>query len=155
MSNFQNSNTHPSQDTGSACVWCDSWGGPWRPCKTAMPPLGPSRRRRGRRSEGMRRSGCTRPEGAEREEENKCDGKLTGSNGHTVDSLFARCLTLFRVCVCPIRMRAFEEMIDRQKLMRMTERSDRMYLQEGSATQNRAVDCIQLHNKKSKLRQYR
>lgn len=41
------------------------------------------------------------------------------------DGLF----TLFRVCVCPMRMRALEEMMERQKLMRMTERSDRMYLQ--------------------------
>lgn len=28
-----------------------------------------------------------------------------------------------------MRMRALEEMMERQKLMRMTERSDRMYLQ--------------------------
>lgn len=29
-----------------------------------------------------------------------------------------------------MRIRALEEMMERQKLMRMTERSDRMYLQE-------------------------
>lgn len=39
-------------------------------------------------------------------------------------------LTLFRVWVCPIRMRALEEMMDRQKLIRMTERSERIYLQQ-------------------------
>lgn len=39
-------------------------------------------------------------------------------------------LTLFLVWVCPIRMRALEEMMERQKLMRMTERSERMYLQQ-------------------------
>lgn len=38
--------------------------------------------------------------------------------------------TLFQVCVCPMRIRALEEMMERQKLMRMTERSDRMYLQQ-------------------------
>lgn len=38
--------------------------------------------------------------------------------------------TLFRVWVCPIRMRALEEMMERQKLIRMTERSERMYLQK-------------------------
>lgn len=38
--------------------------------------------------------------------------------------------TLFRVWVCPIRMRALEEMMDRQKLIRMTERSERIYLQQ-------------------------
>lgn len=36
--------------------------------------------------------------------------------------------TLLRVWVCPMRMRALEEMMDRQKLMRMTDRSERMYL---------------------------
>lgn len=36
--------------------------------------------------------------------------------------------TLFLVCVWPMRIRALEEMMERQKLMRMTERSDRMYL---------------------------
>lgn len=36
--------------------------------------------------------------------------------------------TLLRVWVCPIRMRALEEMMDRQKLMRITDRSERMYL---------------------------
>lgn len=40
-----------------------------------------------------------------------------------------RLLTLFQVWVCPMRMRALDEMMDRQKLMRMTERSERMYLQ--------------------------
>lgn len=38
--------------------------------------------------------------------------------------------TLFRVWVWPIRMRALEEMMDRQKLIRMTERSERIYLQQ-------------------------
>lgn len=38
--------------------------------------------------------------------------------------------TLLRVWVCPMRMRALEEMMDRQKLMRMTDRSERMYLWE-------------------------
>lgn len=38
--------------------------------------------------------------------------------------------TLFQVWVCPMRIRALEEMMERQKLMRMTERSDRMYLQQ-------------------------
>lgn len=52
-------------------------------------------------------------------------------------------LTLFRVCVCPIRMRALDEMIERQKLMRITERSDRMYLQENDRTQNSRVDRSQ------------
>lgn len=59
-------------------------------------------------------------------------GKIPDWDENRVCSPFARRLTLFRVCVCPIRMRALDEMIDRQKLMRMTERSDRMYLQEGS-----------------------
>lgn len=36
--------------------------------------------------------------------------------------------TLLRVWVCPMRMRALEEIMDRQKLMRMTDRSERMYL---------------------------
>lgn len=35
---------------------------------------------------------------------------------------------MLRVWVCPMRMSALEEMMDRQKLMRMTERSERMYL---------------------------
>lgn len=35
---------------------------------------------------------------------------------------------LLRVWVCPMRMRALEEMMDKQKLMRMTDRSERMYL---------------------------
>lgn len=39
-------------------------------------------------------------------------------------------LTLFHVWVCPMRIRALDEMMERQKLMRMTDRSDRMYLQE-------------------------
>lgn len=35
---------------------------------------------------------------------------------------------MLRVWVCPMRMSALEEMMDKQKLMRMTERSERMYL---------------------------
>ena len=35
---------------------------------------------------------------------------------------------MLRVWVCPMRMSALEEMMDRQKLMRMTDRSERMYL---------------------------
>lgn len=41
-------------------------------------------------------------------------------------------VTLFLVCVCPIRIRALEDTMERQKLIRMTERSERIYLQEGN-----------------------
>lgn len=58
-------------------------------------------------------------------------------------------LTLFLVWVCPIRMRALEEMMDRQKLIRMTERSERMYLQQGKRRRRRreshpVTTCIKL-----------
>lgn len=54
----------------------------------------------------------------------KSGGKQTNKQSPTGS------LTLFRVWVCPMRMRALEEMMERQKLMRMTERSERMYLQQ-------------------------
>lgn len=47
---------------------------------------------------------------------------------------------MFQVWVCPIRIRALDEMMDRQKLMRMTERSDRMYLQKW--TNEKRGDCL-------------
>lgn len=64
--------------------------------------------------------------------------RKTGSHGGVAQSISwttsckqpaSRLLTLFQVWVCPMRMRALDEMMDRQKLMRMTERSERMYLQ--------------------------
>lgn len=54
-------------------------------------------------------------------------GAVGGAGGAAGSS---QIFTLFQVWVCPMRMRALEEMMDKQKLMRMTERSDRMYLQQ-------------------------
>lgn len=48
-------------------------------------------------------------------------------------------LTLFLVWVCPMRIRALEEMIERQKLIRMTDLSDRIYLQENQRTKKKVV----------------
>lgn len=56
-----------------------------------------------------------------------------------------RPLTLLRVWVCPMRMRALEEMMDRQKLMRMTDRSERMYLWERVGGHDRRPEGSQLH----------
>ena len=67
---------------------------------------------------------------------------LTQFSGHPPEVMpensFWLVLTLFRVCVCPMRIRALEDMMERQKLMSMTERSDRMYLQENQ-TQERTL----------------
>lgn len=115
-------NSHPSRDTGNASVWCGSWGGPSRPCRTARPRSEPSRMRTGRRNEGRLRSGCIRPETRQRD--------MTRWT-HLLDYCSVTfLLTLFLVWVCPMRIRALEEMMERQKLIRMTERSERMYLQE-------------------------
>lgn len=52
-------------------------------------------------------------------------------SGHAgVCTVGQRSPTLLRVWVCPMRMRALEEMMEKQKLMRMTDRSERMYLRE-------------------------
>lgn len=51
--------------------------------------------------------------------------------GHAgVCTVGQRSPTLLRVWVCPMRMRALEEMMEKQKLMRITDRSERMYLRE-------------------------
>lgn len=39
-------------------------------------------------------------------------------------------LTTLCVCVCPTRINILEQMIDKQKLSRIMERSERMYLRE-------------------------
>lgn len=71
----------------------------------------------------------------------KYRAKANGQN--TLDLVWV--LTLFRVCVCPMRIRALEEMMERQKLMRMTERSDRMYLQENATDLKKIKKQIQMN----------
>lgn len=39
-------------------------------------------------------------------------------------------LTTLWVCVCPTRINIFEQIIDKQKLSRMMDRSDRIYLKK-------------------------
>lgn len=105
-----------------------------------MPLSEPSRMRIRRRNEEMLRSGCIRPETTGRDRDNKIAGSCVVilANCITVQcttQVLRWFLTLFRVCVCPIRIRALEEMMERQKFMRITERSDRMYLEENSRKQ--------------------
>lgn len=99
----------------------------------------------------MQQSGCIRPETTEKD---RTEGisfmsqvncitvttwKQKDANTEKNEALFLGCvLTLFRVCVCPMRIRALEDMMDRQKLMRMTERSDRMYLQENNTKKSQS-----------------
>lgn len=89
----------------------------------------------------MPQSGCIRPEstGKDRDRESRVmrqeSGKLHHCDHDTL--VLGWFLTLFRVCVCPMRIRALEEMMERQKLMRITERSERMYLQENDRKQIR------------------
>ena len=46
------------------------------------------------------------------------------------DILYSERLTAFCVCVCPTRIRILEQTMDRQKLIRMIDRSDRIYLED-------------------------
>lgn len=57
-------------------------------------------------------------------------GEEEDQGNRIMDGRAQRDSTLFQVWVCPMRIRALDEMMERQKLMRMTERSDRMYLQQ-------------------------
>lgn len=52
--------------------------------------------------------------------------------------------TLLRAWVCPTRMRALEQIMERQKLMRMTERSERMYLEAKKSEEGEDEDPASL-----------
>lgn len=114
-----------------------------------MPPWEPNRKKTGRRSAEMQPQEYKQPKSKtivrerkrvhpsklrmECKKEKRGGVRLFCCRSRVLSvylSLFGH--TLFRVWVCPISMSALEEMMDRQKLMRMTERSERMYLKKNT-----------------------
>ena len=51
-------------------------------------------------------------------------------------------LTALWVCVCPTRINMFEQIMDRQKLMRMIDRSERIYLRRGGGKHTKRLTCF-------------
>lgn len=135
--------SYPSPSTRSVCGWCGCADDQWQPCRTAKLLSAPSRKKRGRRSAGELLPEHKPPVGAQKEDRKDCKMKNMcqlcrfipkHSQSRAFERGFKRledCLTLLRAWVCPTRMRALEHMIERQKLIRMTERSERMYLRSG------------------------